>query len=147
MNYFEDELRKMLTYELESGELRKIDDSTPIFSALMKSYPVSGSKIAWSKVQNSIERAETNLSIQSTSFIEFFVEMNEKFDLSGLVVYAGDSAIDFALEGSVDIMLRSLPKLLEVPQHHYFVGPGFSWCICLTMEGDMAFGLSNNSKL
>lgn len=68
--------------------------------------------------------------------------MRSSFHLIGSVIYVGDSATDFALMGTVEVMQRALPIILEVPQHHYFIGPGYSWCICMTMEGDMGFGLS-----
>ena len=142
MNSYEDDLRETLKADFESGELREVGESDTVFGALSKAYPANGSKIDWAKVPDSIERIEEDESSQPESFAEFFDEMRLKFCLSGTVLYAGDSATDFALEGSVDAIRRILPKLLEVPQHHYFIGIGYSWCICLTMEGDMAFGLS-----
>jgi hypothetical protein len=56
--------------------------------------------------------------------------------LNGHVLYIGDSLTDFALAASVANMLQALP----VPQHHYFVDANASWCMCMTTEGDMAFG-------
>ncbi len=76
--------------------------------------------------------------------MQFFDDMQSRFELSGPVVYAGDSATDFALQGAVNAIRKALPTLIEVPQHHYFIGPSYSWCICLTMEGDMGFGLNKS---
>jgi hypothetical protein len=79
-------------------------------------------------------------SLQIERFIDFFDEMRSRFDLAGPIFYAGDSATDFALEGAIETIRRVLPKIIDIPQHHYFVGPNCSWCLCMTMEGDIGFG-------
>jgi hypothetical protein len=66
--------------------------------------------------------------------------LSASFGLNGLVLYIGDTLTDFALAASVADMRQALPVLFEVPQHHYSVGANASWCMCMTMEGDMAFG-------
>jgi hypothetical protein len=103
-------------------------------------YPTVGSKIDWKRVPGAIEDFEEDQSRHFVRFIEFFDEMRARFCLDGQVLYVGDSATDFVLAGSMDAMRRVLAVLVEVPQHHYFVGPNGSWCMCMTMEGDMGFG-------
>jgi hypothetical protein len=140
MSTYEDEIRRALKAEIDAGCLREAGTSDDLFSLLRKNYPASGSKIDWKRVPGAIECAEKDRSRQTEQFVEFFGEMRVRFGLNGHVLYVGDSLTDFALAGSIGAMQRALPVLLEVPQHHYFVGPNASWCICMTMEGDMAFG-------
>jgi hypothetical protein len=139
-NFYEIELRKALREEIESHYIKEVGDSSPFFAQLTKGYPANGSKIDWSQIPGSIERVEENKSLQVKQFIRFFNEVIQKFNLSGNVVYIGDNATDFALVGSLECMMGVVSELLTIPQHHYFVGPDSSWCICFTMEGDMGFG-------
>ncbi len=142
MNSYEDDLRNILKAEFDSGDLRDIGDATGVFELLCKAYPVVGSRIDWTQVADSIEKTEEE-PLQLAQFAEFFDQLCSKFCLAGTILYAGDSATDFALEScSLEVMRRALPHLIEIPQHHYFIGPGYSWCMCLTMEGDMAFGFA-----
>ena len=138
----DDEVRAALKDEYDSGSLCEIGESEVVFGQLSEVYSVVGSKIDWARVPGSLVRFEEDAGSQSQSLIDFFNEMCEKFKLSGEVIYVGDSATDFALKGSLDVFRRVLSLLITVPQHHYFIGPEYSWCLCLTMEGDMAFGFS-----
>lgn len=140
MNFYEMELRKSLKSDFESGLIRVVGDSSQFFGELAQNYPVSGSKIDWAKVPASIERFEDQEPLQIERFMEFFEEVDARFQLLGDIIYVGDSATDFALEASIEDMRRILPTLLKVPQHHYFIGRNYAWCICFTMEGDMGFG-------
>lgn len=147
MTTYEDDLRQALKPAFDAGQICEIGDAAAVFGALSKAYPTSGSKIDWKRVPGAIESAEEDESLQFERFVEFFDEMRSRFDLAGPVTYAGDSATDFALEGTVDAIRLALPVLIEIPQHHYFIGPACSWCICLTMEGDMGFGRAAVSSL
>jgi hypothetical protein len=142
MNSYEDDLRNTLKAEFDSGDLRDIGDATGVFELLSKAYPVIGSRIDWDQVPDSIEKTGEE-PLQLERFADFFDQMCSKFGLDGAILYAGDSATDFALEScSIEVIRRALPHLIEIPQHHYFIGPRYSWCMCLTMEGDMAFGFT-----
>jgi hypothetical protein len=141
-NFYEAELRKVLRKEMESHLVREVGDSSHFFAGLMETYPARGSKIDWCRVPGSIERAEEDESVQVEKFTAFFDEIAHKFHLAGDVVYVGDSATDFALTGSLECMRGALPELLSIPQHHYLIGAGSSWCFCFTMEGGMGFGFS-----
>lgn len=142
-NYFEDQLRRSLASEFESGELRDVGSSVPVFERLMQSYPTKGSKIDWERVPNAVGTTEEDQAQQAGSFTGFFDEVCRTFQLSGYVIYVGDSATDFAVEGTLDSMRGALPEMLAIPQHHYFVDSQFAWCACLTMEGEMDFGYAS----
>ena len=145
MSTFEDDLRLALKTQLETGELRDVGNAAAVFTLLSRSFQTLGSKIDWRRVPGSVESFEQDASRQKQRFMRFFDEIRSNFHLAGSVVYVGDSATDFALEGSVDAIRQALPALIAVPQHHYFVGPDSSWCMCLTMEGDMGFGYSEKA--
>jgi len=108
---------------------------------------MSGSKIDWKRVAGSIEYCEEDQSQER--FVEFFDEMCARFGLNGLVLYIGDGLTGFALAASTVDMRQALPVLFGVPQHHYFIvhRSNASWCMCMTMEGDMAFGRTTVSPL
>ena len=142
-NYYEAELMSALGSMIKSGYLMISDDSSYFFEKLESAYPVIGSKIDWECVPCSIFRVcQCGESDFLMEMISFFDEVVLEFGLSGGVVFVGDSAIDFSLKGDIKIIREILPVLLNIPQHHYFMDPEVSWCICFSMEGDMAFGRS-----
>lgn len=147
MSSYEDEIRQALKAEIDAGLLQELGAAEEVFQLLTINYPSSGSKIDWKRVAGSIECYEDDRSQERARFVEFFDEMCTRFGLDGLVLYVCDGPIDFALAGSVDAMRRALPVLFEVPAHHYFVGPSASWCMSMTMEGDMAFGRAGGASL
>lgn len=140
MTTFEDEIREALRAEFDTGSLKEAGTADEIFRLIKDRYPISGSKIDWRRVPGAIRCFEDIKSKRPERFIRFFDEACAQFELKGPVFYAGDSATDFALAGSIQSMRRALPELIDIPQHHYFVGPNASWCFCFTMEGDMDFG-------
>ena len=137
MSTYENEIRQALKTEIVSDRLGEVGAAHDVFELLTKNYPMSGSKIDWKRVPGSIEYCEEDQSQER--FVEFFDEMCARFGLNGLVLYIGDGLTGFALAASTVDMRQALPVLFGVPQHHYFVGPNASWCMCMTMEGDMAF--------
>jgi hypothetical protein len=147
MSTYEDEIRQALKTEIDSGRLKEAGAAHDVFELVTKNYPTSGSKIDWKRVPGSIEYYEEDRSQERTRFVEFFDEMCARFGLNGLVLYIGGGLTDFALAASIVDMRQALPVLFDVPQHHYFVGPNASWCMCMTMEGDMAFGRAAVSPL
>ena len=139
-NYFEDELRQALWSEIAGGRIRESAPSEQFFEKISRAFPASGSKIDWSRVPNSIQRCASDEGDQLIIYAAFFDEIGRKFQLSGEVVYVGDSATDFSLTGELNFLRGALPSIFSVPQHHYFIEPEAAWCMCFTMEGDMAFG-------
>lgn len=141
-NAYEAELRELLKADLQTGRVREYESSTPFFEGLSKAYPLSGSKIDWKCVPASIQCFDEDASQHVGLFVKFVDDIAKKFSLEGEVVYVGDSATDFALGGMLEDIRPALPSIFAIPQHHYLIGPEFSWCLCCTMEGDMAFGRS-----
>jgi hypothetical protein len=147
VNAYELDIRRALDVEFDSEHLIAIGAAMEIYSLLNEAYPSGGSKIDWERVPSSVRCIEDDGLEAADRFLKFFDEMCSRFKLSGPVIYVGDSLTTFALAGSIETIRRISPVLIEVPQHHYFVGPNASWCICLTMEGDLDFGTSGKSAL
>ncbi len=139
MSTYEQDIRRALKEELDSGCLTDIGLADAIFGLLRKTYPSNGSKIDWIRVPGAVGCTAENGLEQTSRFTKFFDEMCRRFELTGPVIYVGDSATEFALAGSLATIRRVSPVLIEIPQHHYFVGPNASWCMCLTMEDELDF--------
>lgn len=136
MTTYEQEARELLRVDFYSGRLvEESTESGKVFSRLASVFPVCGSKISWSKVAGSIEK-----STSSCGELEFFDEICARFYLEGSMIYVGDGATDFVLSGKIGVIRDVLPLLISIPQHHYLIDPEYKWCMCFTMEGDMAFG-------
>lgn len=146
MNNIDDELRLSLRSDETIDRFNFIASSRELFLSLMTLYPHSGSKIDWSELPGAIEEFEPNPDLHSLRFSAFFDDMCLQFGLSGSITYVGDSATDGAFEGSVGAFQKVLGVIFDIPQHHYFVGPNFAWCMCMTMEGDMAFGYATTAS-
>jgi len=129
MSAYEGEIRQALKVEIDAGVLKEAGAAYDVFELLKNTYPVSGSKIDWKRVPGAIEDCEAGDAEERSRFVEFFDEMCARFGLNGLVLYVGDGLLEFALAASIVDMWQALPVLLEIPQHHYFVGPNAS-CAC-----------------
>ncbi|OBV41409.1 hypothetical protein [Janthinobacterium psychrotolerans] len=140
-NYFETALLNDLHGPLLAGTMVADADSAGYFARLAQRYPVTGSKIRWSDVPGAIERRGNCPDRQLAASGDFFRAMVALHGLHGQAVYLGDSAIDFALLAPVSVFALHLEALLPIPQHHYFMAADDAWCMVLSMEGDMAFGL------
>lgn len=141
-NYFESILESALKNFTDNGEITINHGADAVYDKIYEKFPFSGSKINWKSVDNAIQDLDENEPSQTKSFETFFAAITEKYNLSGKVMYVGDSATDFCIIGTIDSFLSALPSFFSIPQHHYFVDINFSWCMCFTMEGDMGFGFS-----
>lgn len=63
-----------------------------------------------------------------------------------MMVYAGDGITEIAIESDIYNAEKILSVVEGIPQHHYLFGINFDWCMCVTMEGDMAFGFSKDHR-
>lgn len=135
----------LLSERLLQKNIYRAGDSEPFFDRLGKSYPMAGSKIDWTKVNGSVERSENDRRKENSAFRDFFIEILNSENLRGDAIYVGDSLTDSAFCGDVVDFESALMEILEIPQHHYFFSRDLSWCLSLTMEGDMAFGRRQES--
>jgi hypothetical protein len=137
-SYWDRQVRRALAPALGRGELRIVDDADALFGRLQSAYPVQGTKIDWSEVPGSFSL--NSQGSKQADFEEFFRENAPRMGLDTPAYYLSDSALSFAIAGSVRCIDQELRAILDNPEHHYFTAEDFSWCMALTMEGDMDFG-------
>jgi len=115
------------------------DGASKIFEEISGMYPVAGSKIDWSRLASHTGAKVRDLQQRTLEFSKFFLQTNHAAPLGSEVIYIGDGLTDFSLHAPIDFIKHRLTPIFSVPQHHYFLGTGLSWCMCFTMEGDMDF--------
>lgn len=147
MTTYDDEIYFAIQKYIDNGLVVPSGTSSEIGNKLYASFPFLGSKVDWAALPLSIERQDYEQSSQMESFIEFFNEMRDQFDLSGNVLYLGDDRTDVVLKSSMQVFSEILRTLLDVPQHNYFIDEKFRWCMCFSFEGDMAFGYRSTFSL
>jgi hypothetical protein len=138
-DYWDERVRSALAPALARGELRIVDELDQLFEELEAAFPVEGTKIDWDEVPGSL----SGLSLGSTPeyFAQFFHEHQQTMGIDTPAYYLSDSALNFAIAGEVRALSQHLHIIIENPQHHYFVAKDFTWCMALTMEGNMNFGV------
>jgi len=108
----------------------------------MKFYFI-GSKIDWERTHNHIgtKYDDTTLICEAITFINNLQEasliQNEE------VIYIGDGGTDLVYTFCLTSLSILLPVFLKVPQHHYFLPLDCRWCICITTENYLDFGISD----
>jgi hypothetical protein len=78
-NFSEVELRRVLRADIESHLIKELGDSSLLFELLAKAFPISGARIDWARVPDSIERMEEDEAVQREQFIKFFDEAMQRF--------------------------------------------------------------------
>ncbi|EPM65326.1 hypothetical protein [Pseudomonas syringae] len=86
-----------------------------------------------------------NISFESATkeAKEAIIKKIKTFNSLGLIII-GDSLTDDAYEIGIDDLSTLLELFLEIPQHTYFFPEDISWIACLSLEGQLDFGGSNN---
>lgn len=142
MSAYDDDIARSIKTYLGAGTVAVIGVTEDFGDVLHRVFPFEGSKIDWDSLPLSVERHEYDQDLQMPAWVAFFEEMRHGFKLNGSAIYLGDNLTDVALRAPIEIMAGILPILLSVPQHNYIVHEHFLWCLCFTVEGDMAFGYS-----
>jgi hypothetical protein len=137
--YFEDLVRRDLATDLREGSISMVPDE-PYYSGLADAFPLTGSRIDWSRVPNAVTSYEVTIDRkEAEAFIDFFNEMVAVNQLDGVVVFLGDQ-LNFALRLPLEVLRKNLESLVSIPQHCYVLVDNFAWCMVFSFEGDMAFG-------
>lgn len=140
MSSYDEEILTEFKDEFDSETFRRLGDVAGIFRELARFYPSRGSKIDWERIPGAIDVQMKQGGEYVSEFIKFFNETCDRESLMGAAIYVGDSNTDIAIEADIGDMRSAVPFLAEIPQHHYFISSNYSWCMCITMEGDMGFG-------
>ena len=141
---YEEEFQAFMKRNISKVNLKIIETSDMYFCRLAKEFPLTGSKVDWDNIPNSIFKVSSNVNDVSP-WCEFFKNIVKRNKLTGNVLYMNDAAFDCAYIFPIEVALNHIAEILEFPEHHYFINEDFKWCFSFTMEGEMAFGF--NPKL
>lgn len=123
-----------------------IEDWEPIADILSDRFPWKGSKIDWNHLKCHVEDKFNFSSDDHSKEIERFLIKSgaiNKISKSNVIYYINDSSLDFAflLKPNSFIDFASYATN-NIPQHHYFFDNEGSWCLAITSEGYIDFGLA-----
>ena len=137
-NYWDQQVLNAMWQALEEGQLTINHEVDALFDSLESAFPVAGSKIDWNEVPGSVYLFSQGA--KQADFEHFYHANAIRMGLRTPAFYLSDAALSFAIGGDVGSIGQHLPAILENPEHHYFAAQDFSWCMALTMEGDLNFG-------
>ncbi|WP_426237642.1 hypothetical protein [Pseudomonas sp. TWP3-2] len=134
MSYFDDELEKDLTASNILFEILAPEIHDTFVSSINEKLPFSGSKIAWSTIQNSMNYAK-NEKPQA-----FFYISNKIRDVNiSEIIFLGDSLTESAYRTSTARLENILQIFSDIPQHTYFFSDSLSFIGCISSEGEINF--------
>lgn len=137
---FETDLRIALAGPVKTGLIEIIPQSDGIAARISTVFPFSGSKIDWRATRGHLSALEPSRGRELVAFSDFFDRRSKELGRESVAYYLNDSQIDCSLRASLWTFSRHLHPIIEVPGHHYFLADDLSWCMALSMEGDMDFG-------
>ncbi|MFG1173926.1 type IV secretion protein Rhs [Erwiniaceae bacterium CAU 1747] len=140
----DNEIKKMILNIANPPQI--IDDWENLADELSDSFEWKGSKIDWSKASKhesaKLSGDYSNWLLSIRKFINNdFIFGSVKS--SANIFYINDSSLDFAvnltseqLDGFIELAIKN------IPQHHYFFDEMKKWCLVISSEGYIDFGLS-----
>lgn len=140
----DDEIRMKISQLSAPPEL--VDSWENIANILSDSFSWKGTKIDWSKSSNyKSSQLLGNYSDWLTTIKKFIADsdIDAEIKKSQSIYYINDSSLDFA----VHLTLKQFDSFLDfaienIPQHHYFFDSLNKWCLVISSEGYVDFGLS-----
>jgi len=128
------------------GHYEILESWEPIADLLSDSFDWAGSKIDWSKtISHDFQMLKGDLSQWSDSAATFAALKiaSFKLDTGDIVYYVSDSALDFSVRLNVSQLVDFVRFIvLAAPQHHYFFNADATWCLVVSSEGYIDFGLA-----
>ncbi|WP_239367014.1 hypothetical protein [Snodgrassella communis] len=140
----DDEIKMKLSQLSEPPEL--VDNWENIAHKLSNSFDWEGTKIDWSKTlkhkSNQLFGSYSNWLYTIRKFI-VDNDISTKIRESGDIYYINDSSLNFAVHLKFNQFDSFLALAIEnIPQHHYFFDSSNKWCLVISSEGFIDFGLS-----
>lgn len=110
-------------------------DTDEVFRWLEGALPTRDSKIDWSSVRGAHSHRhfedDVELAREAVGVI-----LRLTVDLPG-VEHVGDSLSPWGVRFTGVDVPAIVTALLEVPEHHYFLGSGRTWLVVVSFEGDL----------
>lgn len=136
MSYFDDELIAELRSHNIAFNILPANDHASIVREINENIPFSGSKIAWSKLNNSM-----NFGGDLTDSPILRLAKEIKKVANDTIIIVGDSVCDDAYCINREQLEEALRVFSEIPQHTYIVQKQLNWIACISFEGDIDFAL------
>lgn len=136
MSHFDDKLIAELRSHNIAFNILPANDHASIVREINENIPFSGSKIAWSKLNNSMNFGG-DLTDSPTSRLA--KEIKKVAD--DTIIIVGDSVCDDAYCINLEQLEEALSVFSEIPQHTYIVQKQLNWIACISFEGDIDFAL------
>lgn len=140
----DDEIKMKLSQLSQPPEL--VDNWENIADKLSNSFDWKGTKIDWSKTLKHKSKQLFGSYSNWLSTIRKFIVNNDistEIKESGDIYYINDSSLNFAVHLKFNQFDSFLAFAIEnIPQHHYFFDSSNKWCLVISCEGFIDFGLS-----
>jgi hypothetical protein len=136
-NEFIEYSKKIIPEKEFNNEFRMYSNDYLWVDYIQSIYPFSGSRINFSELENSVYYKICNENI--FDYIKTITERN-KLNVDGHIIYIGDNLIHNVYTFKLKYLLKLLPAVMEIPQHHYFCSEEEKWCINISFENDLQFG-------
>ncbi len=136
---YEEELRLELKPGIDNGDIVVIEDASAIFARIDEVFTFAGSYIDWETLCNVTEEKMDPDAFESSCY-RFFKQICGSKVADEKLYYINDSAFDMGLSMSIKTAIEAFPKIIDLPQHHYFVAENFTWCMCFNMLGLANYG-------
>lgn len=127
-----------------------IDDWEGLADELSDSFEWKGSKIDWSKTSKHESEKLSGSYSEWLSLIKKFISRRVVFDEINSahdIFYINDSSLNFAVHlipEQLDVFIVLAVK--NIPQHHYFFDELKKWCLVISSEGYIDFGISKKQS-
>lgn len=110
-------------------------DMSAAFNWLGLHFPVSGTKIDWSRVRGKHVHWQVTDDAQLASMASR--EVCQRIRPGSVVQHIGDGLSPYGICFTGDNAPSVVAALLEIPEHHYFLAEDRSWIVVVTTEGDV----------
>lgn len=121
-------------YEQPSLDGLERVDGRPVEEWVNRHLPFVGTAVDWSRVR----ATRRHWLVDSEDDLPAVVnDLFAALPVSDGVVHVGDSLSPCAVRIPQGQLRNVLPRLLEVPEHHYLVADDGTWCAVFRLEGDV----------
>jgi len=110
-------------------------DASAVFDWLGQTFPIVGTKIDWRRVpgRHSYWRVDDETQLSEIATKEVCLRT-----YPGLSVeHIGDGLSPYGVRFTNHVCAPVVAKLLEIPEHHYFLASDRSWIVVVSAEGDL----------
>lgn len=144
------EIKVLLDFAVANGEMKYETDSATYFDLLSKKFPVTYSRIDWTKVPDKESISvfqDKQLGMfdmkhhleESMHFIQNLEPQIAKVDT---IILIGDNAVVGAYSMDFITLKKYFPYICMLSQHTYIIPTDAHWCLNYTMEDDLHFGFA-----